>query len=199
MGLWNAVLLSVLVLLVVAGVTAGVAWRRHGRRLRERFGPEYLRLLMESGDRRSTERELAQRLRRHRRLTLRPLTPAQRAEFTREWAQVQEEFVDGPEIAVQRAENLVARIASALGYPCETVEQRLDYLSVEFPGSVGHYRGAQELRGGGGQGPPSTEDHRQALIRYRDFLTQLLESPAQSGDRPSDPPNQPPLANADTP
>lgn len=199
MGLWSAVLLGVLVVLVVAGVLAGLVWRRHRRRLRERFGPEYLRLLMESGDRRSTERELAQRLRRHRRLTLRPLTAEEHTEFTSEWAEVQEEFVDGPEIAVQRAESLVARIASARGYPCENVDERLDYLSVEFPESVAHYRAAQELRGGGGQGPPSTEDYRQALIRYRDFLTQLLDRPARSGDQPSDPPNQPPLANADTP
>jgi hypothetical protein len=88
---------TLLVLAAVSAVVVGALLaRRRSRLLRRRFGSEYLRLLMESGGRRDTERELARRLRRHRALRPRALSEEERATFTAEWAGGPPRRVTGP-------------------------------------------------------------------------------------------------------
>lgn len=179
-----AVIAVVLVLLLV---------RRRRRRLRERFGPEYVRLVVESGGRRTAERELARRMRRYRRLRLRQLTPEERREYTGEWAHIQEGFVDGPAESVQDAEQLVARLAAALGFPSESPQQRLADLSVEYPEDITHYRSAHEIQ----EGEATTENLRLALICYREFLSHLLAGETDGQGAASVPPPRPRLVSMD--
>src|SRR6185369_11003676 len=75
MNSWTAVVVVAVVLLVVFGIVWSVFQRNRSRALRDRFGPEYERMLGEHGSRRRAERELEHRQRRVERLSLRPLPP----------------------------------------------------------------------------------------------------------------------------
>src|SRR6266851_392955 len=105
----GTVAVVILVVLVVAVVvTAGISAARR-RRLRERFGPEYDRVMAASESRRKGEAELAERERRVRDLDIRPLDPAVRAGYASQWEGIQERFVDTPQEAVAHAQRLVVR------------------------------------------------------------------------------------------
>ncbi|MGH3665885.1 MAG: hypothetical protein ACRDU8_07330 [Egibacteraceae bacterium] len=98
------VLVVVAALAVVAALVAGARARQRKREaLQERFGSEYERAMEERGSRRRAESELDDRTKRRERFELRPLDPARRDESTQAWHRTQEEFVDDPGGAVQRA------------------------------------------------------------------------------------------------
>jgi hypothetical protein len=85
-----------------------------------------------------------------------PLFPGPEAEgLRREWRSIQTAFVDEPRRAVERADELVARVA-----------RRLTEV-------FGAERTALEQRWGQG-GNVSTEDLRLVLQRYRSFFDRLL-------------------------
>ena len=69
------VIIIVAVVIVVAAA-AGVIYDMRRRRLRERFGPEYDRLVEEKGSRTKAEAELVGREKRVKDLDIRPLSPA---------------------------------------------------------------------------------------------------------------------------
>lgn len=166
------VTIVVVIVLVVAAALLAVPMMRR-RRLREKFGPEYERVVESHDDRGAAERELRERERRHAELEIRPLDEDSHERYTQQWAQVQERFVDDPESAVTEADELVTALMSERGYPTEGYEQQLADLSIEHANTLDHYRSAHDTRLRVGDGA-STEDLREAMVHYRTLFEDLL-------------------------
>ncbi|MGW3245567.1 hypothetical protein [Streptomyces sp. NPDC001070] len=120
------------------------------------------------GSRREDERDLAARAKRHDSLDIKPLPSGVRDRYARDWASVQEEFVDRPEGAVHDADSLVGSLMRERGYPTEDFEQQVKDLSVE------HYRAAHEVNGLSIRHQATTEQLRGALVHYRALFDELL-------------------------
>ena len=120
----SALIIVVIVIVVIAAVAAAVASARR-RRLQQRFGPEYDRVVDEQDSRLKAEAELSRRQRRVSELDIRPLDPATQARYAAEWGTIQERFVDAPQGAVARAQDLVVATMNERGYPIEHRDQVL--------------------------------------------------------------------------
>lgn len=167
------VLVVVVVVLLAAAVAARPYLRR--RQLRAKFGPEYDHLVRDKGDRQSAEQELEERRRRHDKFELRPISAESREGYLRDWTWAQEQFVDSPRGAVQRADQLIGQIMRERGYPVENTEQRIADLSVEHAAVLDNYRIAHAISSRGDDDPPSTEDLRNAMRHYRTLVEDLLD------------------------
>jgi hypothetical protein len=165
----------IVVVAVVVLVIAAMAMTR--RRLQQRFGPEYDRVVGEKHSQFRGAAELARRERRVQRLRIRPLTASARAGYAAEWRAVQEGFVDQPQHAVTEGQDLVTSVMKERGYPAEDPDQIAADLSVTHPGALNDYRAAQAISAGAGRGDGSTEDLRQALIHLRAVFGELLGKP----------------------
>ncbi|GAA0918209.1 hypothetical protein GCM10009557_89750 [Virgisporangium ochraceum] len=190
----SSTLIIVLVLLLVVGavlVAVGLVASRR-RALRQRFGPEYDRVVESTEDRRAAERELRERERRHAELELRPLDPASRERYSASWEEIQVRFVDAPDRAVGEADELVTRLIAERGYPTGDYDDQLAHLSVEHANTLDHYRKAHEINERTSRGEATTEQLRQALVHYRALFADLLgtEPLANSTHHPSDGPDR---------
>lgn len=169
------VLVVVVVLVVIALVlllTVGMRGRR-SQQLRDRFGPEYDRTMERTGDRKETERELEDRVRRHDELPIRDLEPAARQRYADEWLAVQSRFVDDPRGAVTAADELLTRVMRDRGYPAESFEQQIADVSVDHPGGADAYRRAREVLANA-RGQVATDDLRQGMVLYRELFVELV-------------------------
>jgi hypothetical protein len=176
--------------IVIGAVTFGVTAVLRRRRLRQRFGPEYDRLVGERDSRRTAEAELTERERRVQDLDIQPLTDPARASYAEQWTAIQEQFVDAPTDAISGAQLLVVAVMTERGYPAEHGDQVLADLSVEHSGTLDRYRAAEETSHRAAAGTASTEDLRQAMIHYRAVFLELLGEPSTvpdpaSGCRPA--------------
>jgi len=182
----------VVAVIVVGAVVFGVMAVLRRRRLQQRFGPEYDRLVGERDSRREAEAELTERERRVQGLDIQPLTNVARASYAGRWTSIQEQFVDAPADAVSGAQFLVADVMTERGYPAEQRDQDqvLADLSVQHSDTLDRYRAAEEISGKAAAGTASTEDLRQAMVHYRALFADLLGAPADSepadqGPRPA--------------
>ncbi len=169
------------IVVVAALVVASVGLRR--ARLHRQFGPEYERMARQLGSRKKADTELAERQRRVEALGIHELSPEQQASYRGSWTAVQERFVDSPADSVAAAEALIRDIMRDRGYPAGNRDASMEALSVYHPRSVEGYRHALELP----TGSASTEQLREALIRYRTLiedLTGLDELAAQNASAP---------------
>ncbi|MBF8186860.1 hypothetical protein ITP53_14135 [Nonomuraea sp. K274] len=168
---------AVVVVAVVAVAAVYVVFQRQQRRahLRERFGPEYERIVAEHENRRDAEQELLDREQRHSELDIRPLPEESRDIYANRWTEVQERFVDAPGFAVTEADQLVTAVMAERGYPTEGFEQRLSDLSVGHAATLDHYRAAHEISGRAAKKEASTEELRQAMVHYRALFDELLQ------------------------
>ena len=174
MDTWVWIVLAVLVLAALGLVAAGAMRKRRSEQLREGFGPEYDRVVEDTGDRRAAERELSERRKRHDELEIVSLSDGVRARYAEEWKQVQARFVDEPEAAVREADQLVQRVMSDRGYPVDDdFERRAADVSVDYPDVVENFRDGHRLAG-----ESDTESLRQAMVHFRSLFAELLE-----GDR----------------
>jgi hypothetical protein len=166
-----------LLALVLAVIVAGWAFKqkRRSEELQERFGPEYDRTLNELGDRRQAESELEAREKRVEGLSIRAIPDKDRDHFREAWIAAQARFVDEPSAAITEAEELVSAVMIALGYPMSDFDQRVADISVSHPNVVDNYRAARAIAEANKQGQASTEDLRQAMVRYRALFAELLE------------------------
>ena len=184
-------LIVVLIALGVIAVAGLIYWayaNRRSSRLRQRFGPEYDRMVDQRGTRRGVEGELVAREKRRSRLDVRPLAPEARDEYARRWRDTQARFVDEPGPAVQEADDLVHEVMRERGYPVENFAQREADLSVDHPTVLEHYRAAHGISMARQQGQATTEDLRQAMVHYRSLFGELLEATPEQGDyRPGEP------------
>jgi hypothetical protein len=168
------IIVLVLVLVVIAVLAVGVVMTMRRRALRDRFGPEYDRLVAEQDSRSAAERELRERERRHAELSLQPLDAPARAKYAAEWADVQTRFVDEPAEAVRAGDELLTRLLREIGYPTDDYDERLATLSVEHAKTLDQYREAHDISVRSEQGAASTEQLRQALVYYRALFADLL-------------------------
>jgi len=171
------VIIIIIAIIVVAAI-AGILYDSRRRRLRQRFGPEYDRMVEEKGSRTKAEAELAGRERRVAGLDIRPLDPAAQARYAQNWTAIQEQFVDAPQEAAAAAQRLVKTVMNERGYPTEGDDQTLADLSVQHATVLDHYRAAYLISQRAADGMASTEDLRQAMIHYRALFEDLLGSGA---------------------
>ena len=174
------VIIVVVVIVIGAVVFAGRPLLRR-RRLQQRFGPEYDRLVDERDSKRQAEAELTEREQRVQDLDIQPLTDAARARYAQQWASIQEQFVDAPADAVSGAQFLVADVMTDRGYPVEEDAQIIADLSVGHSGTLDRYRAAEEISHRATAGTASTEDLRQAMNHYRALFADLLGEPGDAG------------------
>jgi hypothetical protein len=185
------IVLIIVVLLVLAAIVFGVRAARR-RRLQQTFGPEYDRVVADTGNRTEAERELLERTKRHAELELRPLSPESRAKYAAAWEEVQIRFVDDPKEAAETADELVTKLIAERGYPTGDYDERLANLSVEHAATLEHYRNAHEISERSKNGSAETEDLRQALVHYRSLFADLLgENPVGSATAPTTPSPRP--------
>ena len=165
----------VLVVALVALVGFLLLRKQRSRMLRERFGPEYDRVVHQEGDVHRGEDVLEFRTKRRKKFEIRPLSPSERSEFATRWASVQPQFVDDPKGAVTRADELVNEVMQFRGYPMGDFEQRAADISVDHPVVVENYRAAHAIALRHSRGEASTEDLRKAMVHYRSLFDELLE------------------------
>ena len=171
-GALVAIIIVVVIVVAAVVIVAMAAARR--RRLQRRFGPEYDRVVGERGSQLKAESELAGRERRVRSLEIRPLSDTARANYASSWRTIQEQFVDQPDNSVVKAQALVTTVMKDRGYPLEGHDQMLADLSVEHARTLEQYRLAHTISQSVAQGQASTEDLRQAMIKYRALFSDLL-------------------------
>lgn len=164
-----------MVLIIAVMVAAALAEHRK-RVLRTSFGPEYDRLLKETGSARDADREMLRRRRAHESLTLAPLEQHDVSYFRTGWDHVQGGFLDDPATSLAGAENLIANLLDARGYPGDDPEERVALLSVAHPETMAAYREAAAVADQHRQDPAavSTEDMRNALMRFHEIFEDLL-------------------------
>lgn len=177
MTAWIIVLIVVIaaLLAIIVGLMATMSNRR--KKLQERFGPEYDRLVAQSESRRLAEAELTERERRVKKLELRELSESARERYLAEWAGVQERFVDDPASAIAEGQRLVETVLRERGYPAAEYHQTLADLSVEHAQQLDHVRQAHEISTKAAAGEASTEELRIAMLHYRELFSDLLGDP----------------------
>jgi hypothetical protein len=166
----------VIVVVLIALAAAMAARRRRTMALRERFGPEYERAVGARENQRAAEADLRDRERERARLDIKPLSEAARVRYTEEWQVIQQSFVDQPEEATTAGYDLVNRVMAERGYPMRDFDARADLVSVDHPDVVENYRVAHGIHERARQHQASTEDLREALLRYRSLFEELLRA-----------------------
>lgn len=174
------VIVTVAVVMIAAGAVLGWLYsrQRRSRRLKERFGPEYDRVVHQEGDQRKAEGLLEFRAKRRERLDVRPLQRTGREAFADRWIAVQSRFVDDPAGALTDADVLINEVMAARGYPMSDFEQKAADISVDYPLVVENYRAAHGIALRKKNGQASTEDLRKAMVHYRSLFEELIEENA---------------------
>lgn len=135
----------VVVVVAVAVIVFILSRKRRSQQLRQRFGPEYDRVVKKEGEVRRAEGVLEMRAKRREKFTLRPLPEASRLDFAERWRAVQAQFVDEPAGSVSQADALVNELMAARGYPMSDFEQQAADISVDHPMVVENYRAAHAI------------------------------------------------------
>ena len=179
----TTIVVVALVAVLIAGAAVVYLQRRKSQQMRSRYGAEYIAAVDETGGRRKAESELRRREKRVEAFDLRPLPAGEAADFSDRWRRVQAEFVDDPRASIDHADDLLAELMHARGYPAGEFEQRAADLSVHHPRLVSDYRIAYDVAHRRDAG---AEDLRKAMIHYRELFQDLLAPSAQ--DRRSEEP-----------
>jgi hypothetical protein len=176
MSMPATVAIIVLVVLAIAFAAWLIMRQRRSEHLRNRFGPEYQRVVEEHGDKQRAEAVLERREKRHEQFQIRPLLPSDSERFAQAWQVVQARFVDAPREAVAEADRLVTDVMKARGYPAweSDFERRAEDVSVDHPQFVEDYRAATEIARHNKLGKATTEDLRRAMVYYRALFDDLL-------------------------
>jgi DNA-binding Lrp family transcriptional regulator len=182
-------ILAVVVLAIIIAIAAIVHKRSTTMRLRNRFGPEYERAVLEHGSERKAEAILAEREKRVSKLKLRELGEMQRERFAADWNTVQGRFIDHPKGALIEADELITALLQARGYSVAGFEQNADDISVNYPRVIESYRSAHSVAMLCTRDQASTEELRNAMIQYRNLFDELVraEKPAVTHPLPTVP------------
>jgi hypothetical protein len=179
LNLLDPKLIAAVVVVVLAIVVAIALYMRKRRKttaeLRDRFGPEYERVVLQHGSERKAEAKLADRETRVEMLKIRDLDATERERYVTQWQAVQSRFVDYPKGAVTEADELVCSLMRTRGYPVADFDQRAADISVDHPRVVENYRSAHDIALRLGRGEASTEELRTAMIHYRSLFDELVQ------------------------
>ena len=167
------IVIVIVVVIAIALVAMGVR-KRNSAMLREHFGPEYDRAVETRGDQRAAEADLRAREKQRAQFDVKPLPEDTRLRFAAEWRDVQEHFIDQPAQAATAADTLITRVMEARGYPMNDFDVQADLVSVDHPETVENYRFAHAVQERSRTQQASTEDLREALLRYRSLFDELL-------------------------
>jgi FtsZ-interacting cell division protein ZipA len=162
---------AIVVVLVAVGLL--LMRKKRSQMLRERFGPEYDRVVKREGNVQRAEDVLQIRTDRRKKFQIVPLSSSTRADFVRRWTAVQTQFVDDPKGAVSSADLLVNEVMRARGYPIGDFDQLAADVSVDHPVVVENYRAAHDIALRHSRGQASTEDLRKAMVYYRLLFNEL--------------------------
>jgi hypothetical protein len=168
-------LILVLAIVVIAAVAAVIIVKQRSASLSRRFGPEYDRAVDEHGSRKAGEAELRRLAQRRKSLDLHELDPAVRMRYVERWRAVQLRFVDQPEATVAEADDLVAQVMEARGYPVEDPDERTGMVVADHPGLAGDYRTAHAIRQRSDRGEASVDELREGFQHYRALFGRLLD------------------------
>jgi hypothetical protein len=174
----NAQLFIAAMVLVVVAIVVGEYLRRRKAKtaaFRKRFGSEYYRAVREQGSSDKAEAKLADRESRVHALKIRDLGVTERERFAAEWQTVQSRFLDHPEAAVTEADDLIAALLEARGYPKESFEQRAADVSVLYSDVMENYRAAHAIAVLPYRAEKSTEKLRTAMIQYRAIFDEIVQ------------------------
>ncbi|HET7433629.1 MAG TPA: hypothetical protein VFN10_02835 [Thermoanaerobaculia bacterium] len=165
-------------LIAVAVIVAIALFARGARRsrtvaLRDKFGNEYDHAVNSAGSRKRAEQELLARQEEVSRSEIRPVQATHRERYLREWAKIEQHFVDRPTMAVAEADELVDEIMRTMGYPMGDFEKHAAHLSVTHPRVVEHYRAGHKVITAT-PGSTTTEDLRQSMLHYRALFHELV-------------------------
>jgi len=178
--MWIAIEAAVavgIVAIVIVALSLRARSGRHEKRtsgLRDAFGPEYARTVDEKGQS-AAENDLDARTQRAGTLDVHALSSIEGQHYSEAWAATQARFVDSPAEAVTSADRLVIEVLQARGYPTANFEDGAQAVSVDHPRVVVDYRAAHEAAERSQRGAGSTEDLREAMIRYRQIFTEILD------------------------
>jgi hypothetical protein len=178
----------VVVIALIVGMVLGAAviyaiQRARTKRLKERFGPEYSRVMEEIGNRSRAEAMLKHRQKRVKDLRIRALDAAERSRFQQGWREIQARFVDNPSGALGEADRLVGEVMSAEGYPTQEFEQRAADISVDHSMVIENYREGHKIAVNNHQGNATTEELRRGMIHYRSLFEELVGQPEWVAER----------------
>jgi hypothetical protein len=180
-----ATIIAIVVIIVVVLIGLGLWWWARQRKVSEaqqRFGPEFDRAVEEhGGNKQQAVSDLQDRQERVEKVTVHPLTSDERQQYSTEWQSIQTEFVDDPGAAVGRADDLITRVMDRIGYEVNEFGQRVDVISVKYPGAADNYRRAHDIAQMQENGEASTEDLRDAMLRYRALFEQLVGMTQSAG------------------
>ena len=179
MPIWGWILIAVLAVIAVISLvvaTRASSGRKQTQGLKEKFGPEYERVVEDADDQRAAESELVARERNRNKLDIVALSPQTAAQFADDWRAVQTSFIDNPADAVGDADRLVNAVMRERGYPVDDFDRRADDISVDHPQVVDSYRAAHTIYLSQEQGGIDTEKQREAFVHYRALFEKLLET-----------------------
>lgn len=172
MWIWIAV--GVVALLIVVGLVARGARVSRTESLRDKFGNEYDHALREHGSRTKAEHDLIERTEQVKKYNIVPLNAGDRDRFRKDWQRVEQRFIERPATAVVEADELLADIMRARGYPMGDFDRHVADLSVTHPTIIEHYRAGHRVITQS-PGKASTEDLRQAMLHYRALFDELID------------------------
>ena len=164
------------IVVILAAILIGwwIVRRRHSHGLKKTFGPEYDHEVEAAGGRTKAEKTLDDRQRRVKEYELRELSSVDREAFSARWRDVQKGFVDHPSQAVEEAALLIDEAMERRGYPLGEIQQKEADLSVHHPQEVQDYRHAHAIAVRNRRGEATTEDLREATLRYRNLFEHLV-------------------------
>ena len=175
METWEWLLFALAAVLIIGVIVVSTRSRRRTIALQRHFGTEYDRTVDRAESRRDAELDLRQRTRERDSLELRALSPAAAFRYQEQWTAIQGRFVDAPSRAVADAAVLLKQVMTDRGYP-EDFDEHVGVISVDHPRVVEDYRVADEVRAASAAGLASTEELREALVRYRSLFEDLIVS-----------------------
>jgi hypothetical protein len=181
-------IVAAVALVVVVVIAVGMFLQRRKARtaaFRNRFGSEYDRAVLEHGSSQKAEAKLAGRETHVDTLKIRELGATERERFVTEWQGVQSRFVDHPKTAVTEADELIAALLEARGYPKDIFEQRAADVSVSHPRVMKDYRVAHAIAVRPYQADASTEELRTTMIQFRAIFEELVQVQTPQEKRPA--------------
>jgi hypothetical protein len=179
MPLWGWILVAALAVVAFAAIiiaSRATSSRKRTEGLKQRFGPEYERVVDDAGDQRAAESELAAREKNRQKLDIVALPIESAARYADQWRRVQTAFIDNPAVAVGDADRLVNEVMRERGYPVDDFDQRAADISVDHPKVVESYRAAHSIYLSQEHGDIGTEDQREAFVHYRALFEKLLHT-----------------------